>query len=76
MLKLLVQREGVSASGRHHSNQLPVPYTDEVRVLVVELVDQEPVRVRLVLRNLLHEGLVVQPVDLLELPLLGGDLEG
>jgi hypothetical protein len=70
-----VERKGPLAPDRHHAHDLAVAQHDEVGVFGVESVDQLAIRVGRVLRDLLDEGAVVEPVDLLELPRFRGDLD-
>ncbi len=73
--KFLVEREWPVASHREHAGEFLIAETDQVRIFRVELVHQALRRRRLVLRNLLDECAVVEPVNLLELPVVRGDLE-
>ena len=75
VFELLVEREGVPGSNGHHADHPITEEANDVRILMMELVDPSPEPVRSVLRNFLYEGLVVQSVDLREFPRLGCDFE-
>ena len=75
VFEFLVKRERPIAAHGEHARQSPPAEANQVSVLGVEFVHQ-PVRWRgLMLRNLLNEGFVVEPMDLLELPILSREFE-
>ena len=75
VFEFLVKRERPIAAHGEQARQFPPAEANQVGVLGVEFVHQS-VRWRgLMLRNLLNEGFVVEPMDLLELPILSREFE-
>ena len=72
--QFLVERERPVAAHGEHPDELLVLQTDEIRVLRVKLVHEPLGGRRLVLRDFLDEGLVVEPVNLLKFPIFGREL--
>jgi len=72
---LSVQRERAAAANREHRDHVSVAHANHIGVFPVELVDQPPIRARRMLGDLADKGLVVQPVDLVELVGGSGDFE-
>jgi hypothetical protein len=70
-----VERERSLSSHGQHADQSFTADRDDICVLVVESIDEGPCRIRWVLRDLFHERLVVEPMDLLKLPVCGGNPE-
>ena len=66
-MEFSVQRERALGTDGEHSGNALSRQTDDVRVFVMKLVDQAPVRVRRMLGDLLDEGAVIQAVNLFKL---------
>ncbi len=77
VFEFLVERERPLVAEGDHPGELPLRFVDadNVGILFVELIDELPVAVGLVLGDLLDEGFVVQRMDGLDLPRLVGYLE-
>ena len=73
--QFLIERERPVAAHGQHADEFLVAEADQIGVLGVELVHQPLVGGRLVLRNFLDEGPVIEPVNLLELPVFRRQLE-
>ena len=75
ILELFIQRKRPLASHRQHADDLTVHNADDIGVLLMKLVYQDALGISLVLRDLLDKRLVIETVDLLELPGLRRYLE-
>ena len=73
--ELLVEREGALIAHGDHADDRAAIDRDEIRVFLVKAIDVPAIRIRRMLRDLLDEGLVGEPEDLLEVGRLGRHAE-
>src|SRR5579875_420372 len=73
--QLLVKGERAFAPHCQHPNEFPITQANEIGVLAVKLIHQSLGGRTLVLRNLLNESLVVEPMNGFELPILRSEFE-
>jgi hypothetical protein len=73
--ELLVEGEGAVEMDRDHADDVTGLDADEVFVAVMKAIDQHAVGIGVMLGDFLDERAVVQAVNLLELPGLGGHFE-
>src|SRR5215203_1321025 len=75
VMQLCIERERAFVAGANHAHQLVVPPALEVGVFAMKAINQPPFGVRLMLRNLLDENLIVEQMDLFAFSLSHGRTE-
>ena len=58
-----------------HGDDASIPHSDQVGIFRVKLIHEKTCRARCVLRDFLHERLIVEPMNLLKLVRRGGNFE-
>src|SRR6185437_7214591 len=76
ILQLLIERKWARATHGEHSDELLSRETDEIGIFRVKFVDETMGGRSVMLRNFLNECFVVEPVNLLELPIFVGGFKG